>query len=100
MLGIPSIYLFNDSTLYTTHLEKDYKLLFNYSESQEDQAKAIDKAIKLLQTDNTKKEWAKKTNKMLSEKIDVTAFLVWFVENYPVSAGIMKMNPDYQYKFR
>ena len=33
---------------------------------------------------------------MLADKIDVTAFLAWFVENYPGSAKIMKENPDYQ----
>jgi len=36
----------------------------------------------------------------LLDKIDVTAFLVWFVEYYPKSAKIMKENPDYQYNFR
>jgi len=37
---------------------------------------------------------------MLSEKIDVTAFIVWFVENWPESFKIMKENPDYQLNFR
>ena len=37
---------------------------------------------------------------MLSEKIDVTAFMVWFVENYPESVEIMKKNPDYQLRFQ
>jgi len=37
---------------------------------------------------------------MLADKIDVTAFFVWFIENYPDSAKIMKENPDYQYKFK
>ena len=37
---------------------------------------------------------------MLAYKIDITAFLVWFVENYPVSAKIMKENPDYQNRFK
>ena len=31
---------------------------------------------------------------MLFEKIDVTGFMVWFVENYPESVGIMKENPE------
>ena len=44
--------------------------------------------------------WRKKRDRMLADKIDVTAFLVWFVENYPKSAIIMKANPDYQLKFR
>ena len=36
---------------------------------------------------------------MLNEKIDGTAFLVWFVENYPESEKIMRSNPDYQNNF-
>jgi hypothetical protein len=36
---------------------------------------------------------------MLSEKIDVTAFLVWFVQHWPESFSIMKQNPDYQNRF-
>ena len=35
-----------------------------------------------------------------SDEIDVTAFMVWFVENYPKSVQVMKNNPDYQYKFK
>lgn len=30
---------------------------------------------------------------MITDKIDVTAFKVWFIENYPVSLRIMKENP-------
>ena len=47
-----------------------------------------------------KEEWQDRGKKMLSDKIDVTAFLVWFVENYPESAKVLKDNPDYQYKFK
>jgi len=36
---------------------------------------------------------------MLKETIDVTAFFVWFVENYPESAKIMKDNPGFQNSF-
>ena len=45
-------------------------------------------------------EFQRRRQKMLSDKIDVTAFLVWFIENYPESAKIMKENPDYQFNFR
>ena len=37
---------------------------------------------------------------MLADKIDVIAFMAWFIENYPESANILKENTDYQYKFR
>jgi hypothetical protein len=33
--------------------------------------------------------------KMLAEKIDTTAFLTWFFENYPTSKKIMDKNADY-----
>lgn len=100
MLGVPSVYLFNNSTYYTQHLEKNYRLMFNYSESIEDQQKAIEKGIELLQSKNLKEEWGKKRTLMLNDKIDVTAFMVWFIENYPESVKIMKENPDYQYNFK
>jgi hypothetical protein len=49
---------------------------------------------------NLKEEWQKRSEKMLSEKIDVTAFMVWFIENYPESVKVMKENPEYQYRFK
>jgi len=100
MLGVPSVYMYNGSTIYTQHLEKEYGLIYNFSESESDQESAIKKGEELLQSATTKNEWNKKRNKMLLDKIDVTTFLVWFVEYYPKSAKIMKENPDYQYNFR
>jgi hypothetical protein len=37
---------------------------------------------------------------MLKDKIDVTAFYLWFIESYPESSQIMKENPDFQNCFR
>lgn len=102
MLGVPAVFLNDNSTIYTQHLEHSYQLCLNYSESSQDQMKAISKAVEILSTDRQAivEEYALRRKKMLSEKIDVTAFLVWFVENYPQSAQIMKENPDYQYNFK
>ena len=61
-------------------LEKNYGLIFNYS----DPKKAIDKAIELLHENNLKEQWKIKRNNLLKDKIDVTAFMVNFTENYPV----------------
>jgi uncharacterized protein len=100
MMGVPSIYLDNTGRYYTTELEKKYGLVFNFSESEEDQKKSIDKAVELIKSNNLTPEWAKRREKMLKDKIDVTAFLVWFIENWPESFSIMKKNPDYQYNFK
>ena len=49
---------------------------------------------------NLREVFQQRRQKMLSDKIDVTAFYTWFIENYPESAKIMKQNPDYQLKFK
>lgn len=70
-------------------LEKEYGLIFNYNSPE----KAIDKAIELIQNSNLKREWSIKKEKILNETTDVTAFMVWFIENYPESFHEIKENP-------
>lgn len=100
LLGVPSIYLDNTGRFYTKDLEQQYGLVFNYTESEEHQKKAIEKGIELLEMLSLKEEWQKRRQKMLAEKIDVTAFMVWLIENYPQSIQILKQDPDYQLKFK
>jgi len=102
VLGVPSIINHNTTSYYLKEQQEKYDLCYNYTESLEDQEKAIAKGVELLKRDKTdlQNEWLKKRNKMLQDKIDVTAFLVWFVENYPESVKIMKETPEYQYRFR
>ena len=100
LLGVPSIYLNNGKIFYTDHLEKDFNLVYNFSCSQGDQLLAIKKGIEILRNNNSKTIWKKKSATLLSKKIDVTAFMVWFIENYPESFKIMKENSDYQYRFK
>jgi hypothetical protein len=54
----------------------------------------------LLQTVNLKELIQLRCKRFLSKKIDITAFMVWFIENYPVSVKILKENPDYQLGFK
>ncbi|MEW6506991.1 MAG: DUF354 domain-containing protein [Bacteroidota bacterium] len=100
ILGTPSIYLDDKSRYYTFNEEKKYGLVFNYSESLKDQERAIQKGIEILKAEGVKEEWQRRRQKMLADKIDVTAFLVWFLENYPESFRIMKEEPEYQYNFK
>lgn len=76
-------------------LESNYELIFNYT----DPNKAICKAVELCNTPYLKKEWGKKKEKILGDKIDVTAFMIWFIENYPRSFAEMKKNPEVQYSY-
>ena len=95
VLGTPSIYVNSLVRCYNEDQEK-YGLVFNYRNGKG----VIEKVRELLNTPNLKSERQNRRQKMLADKIDVTAFLVWFVENYPKSEKIMKENPDFQYKFR
>ena len=45
----------------------------------------MNKAVELAQMAGLKEEWNKKREKLLNDKIDVTAFIVGFIENYPES---------------
>ena len=65
-----------------------------------DDSKIVDLIEELISKENLKAEWKIKNEKMLNDKIDVTAFMVWFIENYPDSFTTMKENPDYQFNFR
>ena len=85
---------------YTEEEEKKYGLVFNYTASEIDQERSIEKGIELLQQLDIKREWREKRERMLEDKIDVTAFMVWFIENFPDSARIMKKDPNYQYRFK
>lgn len=101
ILGVPSIFIDTDSRYYTKHIEKDYGLIFNFTESEKDQILAIKKGEDILCNESSySTQWNEKKIKMLEDKIDVTGFLVWLVENYPQSKRILQENPDYQYNFR
>lgn len=100
MLGTPSLRFsdFAGRIGVLEELEHTYGLTFGVKTSNPQQL--YDKIEELLHLPDLKAEFQRRRAKMLSEKIDVTAFFTWFIENYPQSAQIMKENPDYQYNFK
>ena len=98
-LRTPAIFHDNAGRGYTHEEEKEYGLIFNYSESLDSQERSLQKGIDLLNSPLKKQKFQKKRQRMLSEKIDLTAFIVWFVENYPSSAKKIKESPNYQDRF-
>lgn len=100
ILGTPALKCntFAGKLSVPNELEEKYALCYSYQPVDFD--KFLAKAKELLEDPNLEDIWQKRKDKFLSEKIDVTAFMVWFIENYPNSAIIMKENPDYQNKFK
>jgi len=91
----PSIYV---SSLAGTignfiELEETYDLLyrFNYSDV------ALDRAVEILRDSASMEKWRIKRERLLKDKIDVPAFMVWFIENYPQCFEEIKEHPEVQY---
>jgi predicted glycosyltransferase len=100
LIGTPAIFVNNSIISYTKELERRYDLVYNYSESLNDQESSISKAIELIEKPNLKSIWMNKSNAMMSNQINLTAMMVWFIENYPKSFFEYKKNPLIQYEFR
>ena len=102
MLGVPNI-RYNDfvgrkNIGVLEELEFKYKLTQGISTQTPDVL--FETIRQMLLDDSLIKEWQERRKKMLSDKIDVSSFLTWFIENYPESKRIMQENPNYQYRFK
>lgn len=83
VLGVPSILISSSTTGYLTEEELKYDLLYRYTGEKGTFDQALNKAKRLLETDQLKQLWLRKREKMLLDKIDGTEFLIKFVEeNY------------------
>lgn len=100
MLGTPNL-RYNDfagKISVLEELEHKYELTFAFPTSQPQ--RLYEKVETLLAMPALRETFQQRRQKMLSEKIDVTAFFNWFIENYPESRKIMREQPDYQWRFR
>jgi len=98
VLGTPYI-RFNDfvgKISYLADLEDNYRL--GYGILTKNKNELFEKVEELLALDNLHELWQKKRERMLSDKIDLTKFMIWLFENYPNSVNIIKDNPKYQFK--
>jgi predicted glycosyltransferase len=82
MLGVPSIFIATTGRGYTAEQEKKYGLVLNFSDKEQEEA--FDRMKEILAQPNLNKEWLQRRERMLSEKIDVTAWMVEFIEKYVV----------------
>jgi len=96
VLGTHAIYVNTLSLGYTEEEEKRYGLIRAFSDPKKGEKEMLDVAIELLKDPNLCVEGKNKRKKLLSDKIDATAFMVWLVDNYPESLKTVKENSDYQ----
>jgi predicted glycosyltransferase len=79
VLGIPGIFCVSSAGQFGNfiELEQKYGLIYCFRDSK----KAIQKAVELASRPDLKQEWAIKRQKLLADKIDVTQFMVGFIED-------------------
>lgn len=95
IMGTPSVFV-NSLDAGVFQDEVKYGLLYSYRNTNN----LLSEIEDLLENKNLKKEHLQKKAILHQDKINVTTFMVWFIENYPESAKIMKENPDYQQRFK
>jgi uncharacterized protein len=75
-LGVPALYVNSLKVGNCNEQEKRYDLVFNFDSKDG----VLSKAIEILSNPDVKKQWVKKKEKMLSEKIDVMKFMIDKIE--------------------
>ena len=97
ILGTPSI-MVNTSAKYFGVFEyiKKFSILFYYEEENE----AIEKITELLSLNKLEQTATNNFYKYFEDSINITDFIVLFIEEYPESFKEKKENSNYQYNFR
>ena len=105
VLGTPAIYIDEVGRGYTDEEAREQLLWMYRPVPSRDELKpnepdwiaggvkeCIEKAEEIASSSFNTKEYAQRHKKWIATKIDCTAFLTWFIENYPASAKETKAN--------
>lgn len=95
LLGVPTIYTNKLNAGTIDELEKK-GLLYHSTKEKE----IFDLANMLIANRKVKTNHLEKSRALIKTKINVSAFLIWFVDNYPDSFKVMKEDPDFQRNFK
>ncbi len=95
MLGTPSIRIsdFSGRISVLEELEHVYKLTFGIR--PENEKEILSKVRELSEQTEVEAIFKKRREKLLTDKINVTKFIVWLIENYPKSVETFQSNPKH-----
>ena len=83
VLGVPGVYMDDTGRYYTAEQEQRYGMCFNYTESEEDQLRAIEKGKEILSQGVDLSGHMR----LMKDKIDVTDWLIQLIEAMANSDG-------------
>ena len=99
VLGTHAIYVNTLPLGYIAEEDEKYHLVSDFSGRDCTDETVLAEARRLLQNPDLRKEGKQKGATLVQDKIDVTAFMVWFIEHYPQSIDLMKSQPEVQQQF-
>ena len=99
VLGTHAVYVNSLGLGYIGEEDEKYHLVSDFSGRVCTDETVLAEAKMLLENKNLKQESITKRDLLLQGKCDVTAFMIWFIENYPESIYQMKENPEIQKQF-
>jgi uncharacterized protein len=100
ILGIPCFRLSDFEGKISVMEEKSSKYQLMNSYRTEDFQLLLNDLNDLLSESNYESSYRPRKEQMLSDKIDLSKFMVWLFSNFPKSVAIMKSNPTFQNRFK
>lgn len=100
VLGVPSLRCNSFAGRISYLEEEEHRYGLTYAFTPDDFDKLVNKLKELLDQSDLRDLWQQKRRKMLADKIDVTAFWCWFIENYPLSKSMISDQPELWDRFK
>jgi uncharacterized protein len=99
VLGVPSLRCNSFAGRISYLEEEEHRYGLTYAFQPENFDALISRLKQLLSISDLKQEWQQRRGKMLSEKIDVTLFWLWLIENHKELKTLFKDSPEFWKRF-
>jgi len=100
ILGVPALKCnsFAGRLSVPNELENKYGLCFSYAPDRFNDM--LEKLEELLGRTDLQAEWQRRKNHMLKDKIDITAMMLWLVDNHPHGVRKLREEPEIFQEFK
>lgn len=96
VLGVPAIFVSAEKFAYISELE-EYGLLYYYH--PDNLVPSLEKIDSILAGNPSSNYFRDARERLLRDKMDMTAFLIWFIDQLPDSARIIEKDINYARRF-
>lgn len=87
MLGIPSVFINQNTLGYISELDKEYQLVDHFSADKNGRQAALERAVALLKDPDRRETYLQRRQRMLATKKNLTKLMIEIVENVAGEIG-------------